>query len=401
MAEENEGQEKTEEATPQRLEKAKGEGEIARSRELATTLILLGGVFGVWAFGDTLARQLGEVMRYNFSFDRRAILDERLMFSQLGDSIVNLLAVVTVILLVMFILGVLANLLQGGWLLSAKPMTPKLERLNPIEGLKRMFSLKALVELFKALAKFLLVAAIAVAVLAAFQNPLLDIGKQEIRPAIAHASHIILWSALALAAITIVIAAIDVPFQQFEHKKKMRMTRQQVRDEMKDTDGRPEVKSRIRQLQREMSAARMMSDVPEADVVITNPDHFAVALRYDTEAAGKDGASVSGAPLLVAKGGDRLALKIREIADFHEIPIVQSPPLARAIFYTTEINSEIPEKLYLAVAQVLAFVHQIRAKKRSRYAPSSAELRSLQDKVDIPDDFLFDEAGERLADDPK
>jgi len=390
LAEQNEGQEKTEEATPQRLLKAKEDGQIARSRELATTLILLGGVFGVWALGGRLAKELGQVADHNLSFDRRAILDERIMFSQLSDSIFNVLSVVMILLLVMFILGVAANLLQGGWLFSAKPMQPKLDRMNPIEGLKRMFSLKALVELFKAIAKFMLVATVAVAVLAFFQDSLLAIGKQDIRTAIAHASHVILWSSLALASVTIIIAAIDVPFQQFDHLKKMRMTRQEVRDELKDTDGRPEVKNRIRQLQRELAASRMMGEIPEADVVITNPEHFSVALRYDINI--EEG--TRGAPLLVAKGSDQLALKIREVANFHEIPVVESAPLARAIFYTTELDAEIPEKLYLAVAQVLAFVHQIRAKKRNRYTPSSAELRALGKRMDIPSDFRFDETGE-------
>ncbi len=398
MAEEQEGQEKTEEATPKRLEKAKEEGQIARSRELATTFILMGGALGVWIFSGQLATRFGEVMRHNLSFDRRAILDERVLFAQLGDSLFAVLVVLVWLLFIMFVLGILANIVQGGWLLSAKPLLPRMERLNPIEGLKRMFSLKALVELFKAVAKFLLVVIVAIAVLAAFQSSLLDIGKQDVRPAIAHAGSVILWSALALAAVTIIIAAVDVPFQQYEHRKKLRMTRQEVRDELKDTEGRPEVKSRIRQLQRELANSRMMAAVPEADVVITNPEHFSVALRYDTSASLSAG-GVSGAPVLVAKGSDMLALKIREIASFHDVPIVESPVLARAIFYTTELDSEIPEKLYLAIAQVLAFIHQVRARMRNRYDPSGAELRSLQQKLDVPEDYQFDEKGRRLESD--
>lgn len=397
MAEQEDAQEKTEEATPRRLEKAKEEGQIARSRELATTLILMGGSLGLWVLGGQLAKNFGDVMRYNLSFDRRAILDERLMFTQLGDSLFAVMQTLFLLLTIMFVLGVLANLLQGGWLLSGKPLMPRLERLNPIAGLKRMFSLKALVELFKAIAKFLLVALVAVFVLAGFESSLLDIGKQDLRPALAHASNVILWASLALAAVTILIAAVDVPFQQYDHRKNLRMTRQQVKDEMKDTEGRPEVKGRIRQLQRELAASRMMAEVPEADVVITNPEHYAVALRYDTS----DLSGATGAPLLIAKGADQLALKIREIAYFHEVPIIESAMLARAIFYTTELDSEIPEKLYLAVAQVLAFIHQVRTRMRNRYAPASSELRSLNEKLAVPDEYQFDASGKRLADEEK
>ena len=400
MAEQEDAQEKTEEATPRRLEKAKEEGQIARSRELATTLILMGGALGLWVLGGQLAKGFGDVMQHNLSFDRRAILDERVMFAQLGDSLFAVMQTLFILLAIMFLLGVLANILQGGWLLSLKPLLPRLERLNPIEGLKRMFSLKALVELFKAIAKFLLVALVAIFVLAGFESSLLEIGKQGLRPAISHAVQVILWSALALSAVTILIAAIDVPFQQFEHRKKLRMTRQQVRDELKDTEGRPEVKGRIRQLQRELAASRMMVEVPEADVVITNPEHFAVALRYDTEAGLGDGVG-SGAPILVAKGADQLALKIREIADFHDVPIVESPVLARAIFYTTELDTEIPEKLYLAVAQVLAFIHQVKGRMRNRYAPDTSALRSLKEKVTVPDDYQFDASGKHLKPDSK
>ncbi len=390
MAEE-EGQEKTEEATPKRLEKARDEGQIARSRELATTLILMGGCLGLWAVGSQLAAALGKLMQFNLDFERESAMDSSLMFDHLNESVLSVLFLVSILLLVMFIMAVIANLAQGGWLWSAKPMTPRLDRINPLEGLKRMFSVKSLVELFKAIAKFLLVAIVAVAVLAFFQDQLLALGKESLRPALVHATSIILWSSLAMAAVTILIAAIDVPFQQFEHKKNLRMTRQQVRDEFKDTEGRPEVKNRIRQIQHQLSTARMMAAVPEADVVITNPEHFAVALRYGSGDLAS--ASASGAPVVVAKGVDQIALKIREVAEHHSVPSVRSEQLARALFYTTEVDQEIPEKLYLAVAQVLAFIHQIRQRSRDRFEPTGAELRSLSSRLDLPEDMLFDAEG--------
>jgi len=395
MAEENQGQEKTEEATPKRLEKAKEEGQIARSKELATTMILMGGCLALWSLGSQLAKRLGEVIQFNLSFDRRSILDEQLMFSHVSESLWAIVGLLVLILLILFVLAILANVMQGGWLLSSKPLMPRLDRINPLAGLKRMFSMKSLVELFKAIAKFLLVAVVAIAVLAFFQPDLLQMGKQSISAAIVQASQVILWASLFLAAVTILIAALDVPYQQYEHRKQLKMTRQEIKDEMKDSEGRPEVKGRIRQLQRQMANARMMSDVPEADVVITNPEHYAVALRYSTESGG------SGAPVLVAKGADQIAFKIREIADYHEVPIIQSAVLARAIFYTTEIEQEIPEKLYLAVAQILAFIHQVRARARQQYKPRAAELQQLQNKLDIPADYHFDDRGQPLTPQPE
>ena len=215
-----------------------------------------------------------------------------------------------------------------------------------------MFSVQALVELLKALAKFLVILAVALVVLSVDQDDLLAIANEPIEPAILHSLKVVGWSAFWLSCGLILIAAVDAPFQLWSHKQKLKMTKQEVRDEYKDTEGKPEVKGRIRQLQREMAERRMMQAVPQADVVITNPTHFAVALKYDPEKG--------GAPLLLAKGGDFLALKIREIAQEHKVMVLESPGLARAVYYSTELDQEIPAGLYLAVAQVLAYVYQLR-----------------------------------------
>lgn len=380
MAEEESGQEKTEEATPKRLEKAREEGQVARSRELGTTLLLMTGGGVILVFGSVLGQRLQDIMRFNFGFDRASVLDPNAMISHLSNSTDSVVGLVALMLLFLVIAGVLGSIALGGWIFSTKALMPKASRLNPLEGLKRMFSMKALVELFKAVAKFVVVALVAVLILVQMKDDLLVLGQEALRPAIVHASWIIAWSALGMSAATILIALVDVPFQIFDNTKKLRMTRQQVKDEFKDSEGKPEVKSRVRQLQREMALSRMMSDVPEADVVITNPEHFSVALKYDIDAP--------GAPVVVARGADQVAMKIREIANACDVPLVQSPALARAVYFTTDIGEEIPSGLYLAVAQLLAYVYQLRARP-----VTARQAGDFDSRVDIPPDLRFDAEG--------
>lgn len=389
MAEEENGQEKTEDATFKRLEKAKDEGQVARSRELGTTLLLMTGGFCLLIFGSDLSAKIQSVMTTNFTFDRVSAMDPNRMISHLSLSIEALLSVVGTILVLLMLAGALGAIGLGGWIFSPKPIQPKLSRLNPISGLKRMFSLKSLVELLKATAKFLLVALVASLILYQMKGDLLSIGQQSIRPAISHASWIIIWSAIGMSAATILIALIDVPFQIFDNAQKLKMTRQQVKDEFKDSEGKPEVKSRIRQLQRELAQTRMMSAIPDADVIITNPEHFSVALKYDAEGL--------SAPIVVAKGADQIAIKIREVASAHKVPIMQSPPLTRAIFYSTEIDQVIPAKLYLAVAQVLAYIYQLR--QRPTYRPSPGPIRNsqLNQQLEIPEELQFNAAGNLVS----
>ncbi|MEZ7984840.1 MAG: flagellar biosynthesis protein FlhB [Pseudomonadales bacterium] len=389
MAEEESGQEKTEDASLKRLEKAREDGQVARSRELGTTLLLMTGAISMLIFGANLADRLQAIMRANFGFDRNAAMDPNMMAAKLGESLSSVFDLVGLILVLLMLAGVVGAIGVGGWLISPKPIQPKFSRLNPLEGLKRMFSMKSLVELFKAVAKFLLVAGVAILILFQMETDLLSISQQALIPAVSHSTWIVVWSALGMSAATIIIAAIDVPFQIYDNAKKLKMTKQQVKDENKDSEGKPEVKNRIRQIQRELAQSRMMSDIPDADVVITNPEHFSVALKYDSEG--------SGAPIVVAKGADEIAIKIREIANAHEIPILRSPPLTRAIYYTTEIDHQIPAKLYLAVAQVLAYIYQLRARpSASRSGPKPAgpiRASSLDSQLDIPSDLQFDAEG--------
>jgi flagellar biosynthetic protein FlhB len=282
------------------------------------------------------------------------------------------------VMLTLVLAAVIGPISLGGWLFAAGSLAPKFSRLNPAPGLKRMFSTKALVELLKALAKFFIILFVALAVLSADIDDLLRIAHEPLDRAIIHSLQVVGWSTLWMACGLILIAAVDVPVQLWESHKKLLMTKQEVRDEHKDQEGRPEVKQRIRQLQREMSQRRMMAAIPEADVIITNPTHYAVALKYDPDKG--------GAPMLIAKGTDFLALKIREIAAANEILLLESPALARSIYYSTELEQEIPGGLYLAVAQVLAYVYQIRQYR----AGKGKRPEPLKDDLPIPPDLRRD-----------
>ncbi|WP_324733937.1 flagellar biosynthesis protein FlhB [Pseudomonas paeninsulae] len=378
MAESESGADKSEDPTEKRLRESREKGQIARSRELNTLAIMLAGTGGLLAFGGSLGSALISIMSSNFSLPREVIMDERSMAIGLLASGKVAVDAVLPLFLALLIASIVGPISLGGWLFSAKAMAPKVSRMDPLAGLKRMFSAKALVELLKALAKFTLVLSVALAVLSAKVDDLLAIAHEPLESAIMHAAQVVGWSALWMACGLVLIAAVDVPFQLWDNKQKMMMTKQEVRDEYKDSEGKPEVKQRIRQLQREMTERRMMQAVPQADVVITNPTHFAVALKYDP--------AKGNAPVLLAKGGDFTALKIREIAQEHKIMLLESPALTRAVFYSTELDQEIPAGLYLAVAQVLAYVYQIRqyqAGKGKRPAP-------LPD-LPIPTDLRRDE----------
>ncbi|NLY12557.1 MAG: flagellar biosynthesis protein FlhB [Gammaproteobacteria bacterium] len=378
MAENENGAEKSEEPTEKRKQDSRKKGEIARSRELNTLAVVLAGTGGLLSFGGAVGQRIMQVMHKNFSLPRELLLDERYMAISLlqsaqmaGDALIPLF----IVLLMAAIIGPVA---LGGWLFSMEALAPKFSRMNPLSGLKRMFSMKSIVELLKALGKFFIVLAVALFVLARARDELIKFASEPLEMAILHSMQVVGWSALWLACGLIIIAAVDVPFQMWDSKQKLKMTKQEVRDEYKDTEGKPEVKGRIRQLQREMAERRMMSAVPEADVIITNPTHFAVALKYDAEQG--------QAPVLLAKGGDYLALKIREIGNEHKIILLESPALARAVYYSTEVDQEIPAGLYLAVAQVLAYVYQLR-----QYHAGKGKKPDAFKEPEVPEELRRDE----------
>ena len=378
MAESESGADKTEDPTEKRKKDSREKGEIARSKELNTLAIMLAGSAGLLIFGGALAQDMMELMRYNFSLSRDVLLNPDSMGAFLLHSGKIALIALQPVLLTLLIAALVGPISLGGWLFAAGSLAPKFSRMNPAAGIKRMFSAKALVELLKALAKFFIILIVALLVLKSDIDDLLRIAHEPLELAVIHSLQVVAWSALWMACGLILIAAVDVPVQLWESHQKLLMTKQEVRDEHKDQEGRPEVKQRIRQVQREMSQRRMMAAIPDADVIITNPTHYAVALKYDPE--------TGGAPMLLAKGSDFLALKIREIGAKHNILLLESPALARSIYYSTELEQEIPAGLYLAVAQVLAYVYQIR-----QYQAGKGKRPDPLKDLPIPADLRRDE----------
>ncbi|MFJ4442783.1 flagellar biosynthesis protein FlhB [Pseudomonas sp. NPDC089422] len=380
MAESESGQDKTEEPTDKRKRDAREKGEIARSKELNTVASTLAGAGALLAFGGNLAETLMTLMQLNFSLTREVITDERSMGLFLLTSGKMAIWAVQPILMLLFVIAFVSPIVLGGFIFSGSLLQPKFSRMNPLSGIKRMFSLNSLTELLKAMAKFFVILIVALVVLGNDRQALLAIANEPLEQAIIHSVQVVGWSALWMAAGLLLIAAADVPYQLWQTHKKLKMTKQEIKDEYKDSEGKPEVKQRIRQLQREVSQRRMMAAVPEADVIITNPTHYAVALQYDPEKGGV-------APLLVAKGTDFIALKIREIGVEHKVQILESPALARAIYYSTEVEGEIPAGLYLAVAQVLAYVFQIRQYR----AGKGKRPEPLKEDLPIPPDLRRDD----------
>jgi len=358
MAEEDSSQEKTEEATPRRLEKAREEGQIPRSRDLNTTAVLLAGTLGLVFFGGVLAEKMLLVLKMNFHVQREQLFDPQAMFALLGASFWQAFLGLIPLFGVLVLAAIAGPIALGGWLFSAKSLAPQFNRMDPLKGLARMFSLKSLVELVKGFGKVAVVVTAAYLLLKSMQSELLGLAGEGVEQGIAHSVILSLWAAVFLSASTLVIVLVDVPFQIWDHAKKLKMSRQDIKDEMKDSEGKPEVKSKIRQMQMQMAQSRMMAAVPEADVVITNPTHYSVALKYNP--------TTMNTPIVLAKGIDFAAMKIREIAREHKIEFVEAPVLARAVYHTTDVDAEIPAGLYVAVAQVLAYVFQLREYRRGR-----------------------------------
>lgn len=369
--------EKTEQPTPKRLKEARQKGQVARSKDFNTTVALLFTAIGFLMFGKQLTNQLAQMMRHSFEFDSQVIITptvsvERLFFlAKMG-----FLALIP-LLIVIFLVSLAAPIVMGGWVFSAQVLKPKFSRLNVLQGFKRMVSLKNFVEMIKSFFKFVVVAVVAVLVLKSQIPKLLSLAHVPIETAISSGSLIVVQCFVWVSASLLLIALIDVPFQLYEHNKNMRMTRQEVRDEYREIEGKPEIKSAIRRAQQEISRRRMMSEIPTANVVLTNPTHYAVAIRYKEKG--------NKAPFVVAKGKDLVAFQMNKVAQEHGVPIISVPPLARALYFSTPINAEIPKGLYVAVAQVLAYVFQLRDKKRYDSKPE------ILQNVPIPSELAREE----------
>ena len=365
MAAEDKAQERTEPATPKRLEETRKKGQIPRSRELNTLALLLTSALGFMMFGGGIAQGLSSLMQQRLQVSRAHIFDIYAPTLLLKQAVLDVLWLLAPLLGLLTLAALIAPIALGGWSFSSLGM--KGERLSPVAGLKRMFGAQGLMELFKALAKFALIGGALFMLLWSNAGALQNLGMESLEMALAHLGDILVWSFLVMTLSLMVVVAVDVPFQLWEHGKRLRMTLQEVKDEMKETDGNPETKGRVRSLQREMAERRMMAEVPKADVIITNPTHFAVALRYDQ--------NKMRAPRLVAKGRDLIAAEIRRVAEAAGVTCVQAPALARAVYHGVEINREIPAALYTAVAQILAYVYQLKTARREHVAePDLPEL---------------------------
>ncbi len=358
---ENDSQERTERPTQKRLEDARKKGQVPRSIDLGAAAVTLAATGALFMFGASAAEGLMRMLVDGLQVRGSELAQDDVMLRQLGDSGSLALMAIVPLFAAMFVAAVASPALIGGWTFSSEALSFKPERLDPVRGIGRMFSVRSVVELLKSIAKFALIAGIAVLVI---RSQLAEIGAlatQSIEPAIVEAGRITLYALLSMAAGLGIIAAIDAPFQLWQHTKELRMSMQEIREEMKESEGSPETRSRIRQMQQTLARRRMLQDVPKANVVITNPTHYAVALRYDEKQ--------DLAPVVLAKGSDEIAARIREVALEHGVPMVSAPPLARAIFRHVDIGRQIPHALFVAVAQVLTYVWQLKVARRQGQPP--------------------------------
>ena len=379
---ENSSAEKTEDPTERKLRNAREEGQVARSVELPAAAVTIGAILTLFFIGGYWIKQMAEIFASGFKFDRKTLDNPDLMVTAFAHQIGEAFLLIVPVLLVTAVLAILSSGATGGYLFSLKNTLPKFSKLSLLSGFKRMFGANAAIELLKAILKFSLVTIVLWALVSRQMDPMMQLGQMAIEPALAAAGWMVAESALWLSLSLLVIALIDAPYQKYSFIKRMRMTKQEVKDEMKDMEGQPEVKQQIRRRQREMANNRMIQKVQDADVVITNPEHFAVALSYDPTG--------DGAPILLAKGSDHMAARIREEAEKHGVEMFAAPPLARALYFSTEVDQAVPESLYLAVAQVIAYVFSL-----ADVRPGVAPMLKPQPKV--PASMLFDTNGKLMT----
>ena len=382
MAENADGAERSEEPTGKRLQKARSEGQIARSKELpaAAELVVMLALFVF--FGGWFFFQLADLFGAGFVLDKRTLDSPNLLPVMLAKEAFYMFLIFVPFFAVSIVVAIASSTATGGFNFTWKGLEPKFNKLNPITGMKRFISLNALVELSKALLKFGLVASTLYFTIALQIDDFMMLGSMPLKPALVKSGELIAISSLIVAASLIIIALIDVPYQKHSYNEKMKMTKQEVKEEMKDMEGNPQVKRKIRQRQMEMAAGRMLEKVKDADVVVTNPEHFSVALAYDPNS--------DGAPIVVAMGVDHLAFRIREEAKNHGVTIFPAPPLARALYYTSEVDQPIHHDLYIAVAQVIAYVFNLNSTNSDGSLPAKPD-------PSVPESMKFDALGRKAA----
>jgi flagellar biosynthetic protein FlhB len=352
MAESESGSDKTEDPSPKRLEQAREMGQLPRSKELTNFATMIGGSVALVSIGGSLTVRMAHIMKNSLSIDPELLSNPESMATSLGAAIMSGLLALLPIFGALFGLVMLGSVVLGGWNFSPGALTPKFSRLSPLTGLKRLFGFHGVSELGKALMKCVVVGGVCAGVVSWKFTDVMSLGHMAPQAAIARGADLLGGCFVWLSASLGIIAIIDVPLVLYQYNTSLKMTRQELKDEAKESDGRPETKQRIRQLQQTLARRRMMHKVPAADVVIVNPTHFAVALKYDPKNM--------GAPRVLAKGVDLVAANIRRIAEEHRVPVFESPKLARALYKSTDLNREIPAGLYVAVAQVLSYVFKIR-----------------------------------------
>ncbi len=374
MADNTSDQEKTEQPTAKRRADAKKDGQVPRSRELNTTLMLMAGSVALISMGDSLGDGLKQLMVSGLRLDRKQIFEPSAMLTTIADSLFAAFTMLLPLIMLLVIVAIISPALLGGYSFSGKALAPKFSKLDPIKGMKKLFSVNGLMELVKALLKVLLIGTVAFFVIWSQLDTLMGLGTLDFRETFSRSVEIVGWTFLLISSSLIVLAAIDAPFQIWQNTKKLKMTKQEVKDENKNAEGDPELKGKIRMMQQEMAMRRMMQEVPKADVIVTNPTHYAVAIKYDEKQM--------SAPRLLAKGHDEVAARIREIAEEHNVPLFEAPPLARAIYFTTDLDQEIPTTLYQAVAMVLAYIYQIRVATEH-----GLDLPEVPVDLPVPDDL--------------
>ena len=377
MAENENGQERSEQATGKRIQESRDKGEIARSKELTTVILMLVSGAGFFFLGSELVADIMQILREGLTIEREQIFNVGTYPLLFLNAVHAALTAVFPLFLLLVVAAVIAPMAMGGWTFSLKPITPDLKKLDPIKGMGRVFSVKGLMELAKALAKFVLVGSMGLWLLQGKIDGFLSLGSLNLEQGTSQMGTELIWAFILLSSALLLVALADAPFQLWDHSRKQKMTLQEVKDEQKETNGNPELKGKVRQKQQEISQRRMMQEVPKADVVITNPTHYAVAIRYDQTSM--------GAPIIVALGADEVAGHIRRIAVANDVPILSAPPLARALYHNCELDDEIPTGLFLAVAQVLAYVFQLR-----HYELEGGISPEFNSDVPIPDDLRRD-----------
>lgn len=378
MAESSDGQEKTEEPTGKRISDARKKGQLPRSREAGTFFVLLSSVASIWLVSPYLGEGMTTLMKHSFTLTKSQAFDTYEMGRVFFQDIVLVAIPLLTICFSMLVAAFIGNIMIGGMNFSTEAMMPKPDKLNPINGFKRIFSMNSIVELIKSIAKVACIGSICYFLISGRINEILRLSYIDVFAAVRDAMNILFIFMVIIVSAMIPIIMIDVPFQYWQYRQQLRMTKQELKDEMKETEGNPQIKSRMKRMQYEMAARRMMSKVPTADVVVTNPTHYAVALSYDPNG--------ELAPVVVAKGVDEVAEKIKEIAREYKIPVMQLPPLARSLYYTTDLDREIPRGLFQAVAQVLAWVMGTKAYNEGK-APNRP--RDLDKDLPIPDELKF------------